>query len=234
MTKVILVSGANRGLGLAIAKQLYQDGFDLSLGARDLNALQIAFADCDPKRVLFSAYDAKDPESPKTWVKNTLEKFGRLDGLVNNAGILHATRLENEDDENKIFEMFDVNAMGPLRLTRACLEPLKQSGEGRVVNIISLSGKRVKGAALGYPMSKFAFMAFHHSLRQSTWDFGIRATAICPGFSNTDMVRGISPLKENQMTQPEDIAKIVSTVIQLPNSASVAEVPINCVAEASL
>lgn len=225
--KVIMISGANRGIGLGIAKVLHDAGYHLSLGARSVDQLKEATSGWDESRIFLHSYEASDKDSPKKWVADTLEHFGHIDGLVNNAGILRRVRLLDEEAEPMLDELFDVNVKGPIRLTRAAFDALKNSGEGRVINMVSLSGKRVKSGAMGYPISKFGMLAFHHALRQEGWEHGIRATAICPSFTNTDMVRKHSPLSEQEMTQPEDIGRVVKTIIELPNSASVAELPIN-------
>ena len=94
--------------------------------------------------------------------------------------------------------------------------------------MISLSGKRVKGKFFGYGMTKHTMMAFTHSLCHAGWEHGIRSTAIMPDWVNTDMANGLCPFPAEQIAQPAEIAKIVTMVIQLPNNASIPELPINC------
>lgn len=232
--RVIMISGANRGIGQAIAKQLYEDNFTISLGARTLDALTKQYAYMDIDRVLFNEYDAKIELSAKKWVDSTINKFGKLDGLINNAGILKMTEIDNYQ-EDILDEIWEVNVKGPLRLTSHAFKYLKKSGNGRVLNMVSLSGKRVKGRSVAYALSKFALMAFTHSVRFSGWDDGIRATALCPSWVNTDMVSSFNNeiIEPKDMTQPEDIAKLVSMLLNLPNTASVAELCINCTLESS-
>jgi NAD(P)-dependent dehydrogenase (short-subunit alcohol dehydrogenase family) len=98
----------------------------------------------------------------------------------------------------------------------------------RFGQIASLSGKRVKNLNAGYQMSKHAVIALNHAVRRAGWDDGIRATAICPGFVNTDMAASLADLPPEAMTQPEDIALLVANTIEMPNSASVAEILVNC------
>lgn len=228
-----MISGANRGIGKAIALRLYQDGYLLSLGARDERKLLGVTAGMDEDRVITSAYEATSRQSAREWVIKTEKHFGQLDVVINNAGILRSTRIE-DDDEDALDELWEINVKGPLRLTRAAYPYLKKSRRGRVINIVSLSGKRVKGGGFGYAMSKHAMMAFTHSLRHIGWEHGIRATAICPGWVNTEMVAGVSPLEPQEMVQPEDIARLVACVLELPSNASVAELPVNCVLESTV
>lgn len=224
--RVVLVSGANRGIGSAVAAQLQQDGMQLSLGSRGARTNSTAFPDA-----LHFDYEASDREAASLWVSATVERFGRLDAVINCAGILRSYSLE-DDDETALDELWEVNVKGPLRLVRAALPRLRESGSGRVVSIVSLSGKRVVGKSPGYAMSKFALNALTHSIRFAGWESGIRATALCPGWVNTDMAAG-SPIDRREMTQPKDLARVVSLLLSLPNSASVSELSVNCVLESS-
>jgi NADP-dependent 3-hydroxy acid dehydrogenase YdfG len=187
----------------------------------------------DKSRALSCAYDARDAKSANDWVEATHERFGRIDGVVNNAGVAYSFAVENED-ESKLDEMWEVNAKAPLRLIRIAFPYLKQSGAGRVINLVSLSGKRVKSAGvMGYAMTKYAAAALSHGVRYAGWEHGVRATAICPGFVATDMTSNVDAVPREQMIQPDVIARLVATVLALPNSASVSQVPINCVLEHS-
>lgn len=221
---VILISGASRGIGRSIAEKLFQDGYYLSLGVREPNYFQNkVFA--NHERVLIQPYEAQDKQSPIDWVKATIDKFGRLDGVINCAGILERIQFE-DDNEEGLDRLFEVNVKAPWRLTREAFPYLKQSGKGRIINLVSMSGKRVKGTLAGYSMSKFAFLALSQSMRNAGWEDGIRVTAICPSFVNTDMAKGVK-LDSETITQPEDIADIVKTILKLPNTAYVGEVLIN-------
>ena len=137
-----------------------------------------------------------------------------------------------EADDKELDLLFQVNVRSPLRLVRAAWPWLTRSGRGRVVTLVSLSGKRVKSARTGlYAVSKFAALAMTHAVRQAGWELGVRATAICPGFVATDMVVGLTDLPPAEMTQPADVARLVGMVLDLPNTASVAEIPINATLE---
>lgn len=145
---------------------------------------------------------------------------------MNNAGISRLSSLE-EESEDALDEMWLVNVKAPMRLIRAALPHLRKSGAGRVVNVASLSGKRVKNDNVGYAMTKFALMALTHSVRRLGWQHGIRATAICPSFVATDMTADVTDVGRAEMIPPEDIAELVATVLCLPNNAAVAELLVN-------
>ncbi len=229
--RVVLISGANRGIGCAIAERLYDDGYTLSLGVRNPESAQAMVEQWDTERMQVCHFDACDKQTAGDWVSTANERFQRIDAIINNAGIVYSFDIDGDQDESLLDEMWEVNVKSPLRLTRAAFPYLKQSGNGRVINIVSLSGKRVKsGQIAGYAMTKHAAAALTHATRQSGWKHGIRATAICPGYVATDMTADVDFPSEN-MINPEDIARLVCTVLALPNSASVTEVPVNCILE---
>ena len=223
--RVALVSGASRGIGRAIAERLLADGWRLSLGLR---APADGRADGDRLQIL--SYDAREG-GEAVWVAAALERFGRIDAIVANAGIIvPKTVIEGTDEE--LDAMWEVNVKAPRRLAQAAFPALAASGRGRIIIIASLSGKRVKSPASGlYAVTKHAAVALAHALRQTGFDQGIRATAICPGFVATDMARGLTTRSEAEMTRPEDIARLVAIALDLPNAASVAELAVNCQAE---
>lgn len=224
--RVIMVSGANRGIGRAVARCLHDKGYRLSLGIRDATAMQVAKGSFDSDRAMIHRHEARDRALNEAWVTATIEHFGRLDGLVNAAGILLPVGIE-EDDEARYNDLWAVNVMGPLRLTRLALPHLRAAGNGRIVNVASLSGKRVAGDNAGYPMSKFAVVALSQATRRIGWDGGVRVTALCPGYVATDMVAEVHNPTAEDMIQPEDLAELVATVIALPNNAAVAELMVN-------
>jgi NAD(P)-dependent dehydrogenase (short-subunit alcohol dehydrogenase family) len=91
-----------------------------------------------------------------------------------------------------------------------------------------MSGKRVKGRMAGYPVSKFALMGLCQSMRNEGWDKGIRVTAICPSWVNTDMAHAVTAVEPAAMTQPEDLASLSSSLLSIPNAAVPFELAMNC------
>ena len=118
--------------------------------------------------------------------------------------------------------------MGPWWLTRAAWPQLAAHGSGRIVVLVSMSGKRVKGRMAGYPVSKFALMGLCQSMRNEGWDQGIRVTAICPSWVNTDMACAVTAVEPAAMTQPEDLASLSSSLLSIPNAAVPFELAMNC------
>ncbi len=228
---VVMISGANRGIGLEIAKKLFQDTkYYLSLGVRNIEDIDLSRDFPDSDRVLVNHYDALESETGRLWINHTREKFSQIDGLVNNAGILRSCSMDDYD-ERVLDEMWQVNTKAPVTLTHDLWNDLKQSGKGRIVNLVSVAGKSTRGDQFGYNLTKHAMMAFTHSLRQAGWGDGIRVTAICPGWVNTDMATRaeICQLSPEEMTQPGDVAKLVKMVMELPNTAAVADITVNSI-----
>lgn len=225
--RVVMVSGANRGIGRAIAETLAAKGYTVSLGARDMDALAAVARRFDAERCLCQRYDALDRSSHVAWLDATLARFLRIDVLINNAGIGGAITIE-DDDEEGLDRVWAVNVKAPLSMIRLCLPHLKVSGSGRIINVASLSGKRVRNDHVAYNMSKFAVVALTHSARRLAWEHGVRATALCPSFVRTDLTSDVAKIAREEMTDPRDLAELVATVIALPNTASVAELLVNC------
>ena len=224
--RVVMVSGAARGIGRAVVERLLADGFRVSAGVR---ASSLKPSD----RLLVHRYDAESLDSARAWRDATLARFGGLHGLVNAAGVSLPGATLADAEEDALDAMWLVNVKAPLRLIRLLLPALRQGGDGRVVNVSSLSGKRVANANVGYAMSKFALLALTHAVRRDAWDDGVRATAVCPGFVATDMTAGVTTVPRDGMTQPADIAALVAMALLLPGTANVAELLVNCRLEAS-
>ncbi|MFK8081387.1 MAG: SDR family NAD(P)-dependent oxidoreductase [Granulosicoccus sp.] len=224
---VMMLTGGNRGIGLSIAQEAQSRGWFVSLGLRDPSRIPECL---DPSKCEAFGYSATHRDAESAWAEAILKKHGRIDAIVANAG-MYAPSSIIEASESVVDELLEVNVRAPRRLAMAAWSSLKRSGNGRVVILGSLSGKRVasKASAL-YSVSKFAAVGLAHALRYEGWDDGIRATAICPGLVATDMgvtaAAGMLPM--DKMTQPEDLARITLEVIELSNTTSVAELHINC------
>ncbi|HEV2606041.1 MAG TPA: SDR family NAD(P)-dependent oxidoreductase [Microvirga sp.] len=219
--KVALLTGGNRGIGRAIAVELERAGYRIALGMRRPGETVEGLS--DPLRL---AYDATDPAAAEALVTATIAATGRIDVAVASAGILRNVGIRDGKDAD-LDDLLAVNVKAPYRFARAVLPYLEAAGEGRFVVLASLSGKRVKGGNIGYQMSKHAMVALAHSVRAAGWAKGVRATALCPSYVNTEMVAGVGSVAPANMTQPEDLARLVATVVGLPNNATVAELLVN-------
>lgn len=224
--RIVMVSGASRGIGRAVVDRLLSSGFRVSAGLRDASRL------AESDRLMTHRYDAEDAASPIAWVNATVARWGGVDAIVNAAGINPKVRVSDEGEDD-LDDMWRVNVKGPLRLVRATLPHLAVCGHGRVVNLGSLAGKRV-GSNVGYAMTKFAVVALTHGIRREGRAAGIRATVICPGYVATDMTLNDDEIPRHEMSQPGDIARLVETALMLPNNASMSEMLVHCQFEPTL
>ena len=237
MPRTVLISGASRGIGRAIAQRLLAEGHQLSLGVRDPAALSgspldpsLAGRDVQGEaRVVLHRYNAEDPASAEAWVAASLSQFGAIDSLVLSAGVFSRVPLLFEPgQEQEIQQLWDVNVMGPWWLTRAAWPHLAAHGSGRVVVLVSMSGKRSKRRLAGYTASKFALMGLCQTMRNEGWEQGIRVSAICPSWVNTDMAAAVNAMPKEAMSQPNDIASLTAQLLELPNSCVPFEVAVSC------
>lgn len=228
----ILISGGSRGIGKAIAISLLKEGNYVSLGIRNKSNLSNTILDnkkYPSKKLIVHNYNAVDNQSSKDWVNKTVSTFQGVDTLIHCAGILKKTKLIFKDDElSDIEDTWKVNVMGPWLLTRNAWKYLSINNSGRIIVLVSMSGKRAKGNLASYSMSKFALMSLCQTMRNEGWDKGIRVTAICPGWVNTDMAKDVNKLPKNKMSQPKDIADICCNLLKLPNSSVPFEISFNC------
>jgi len=234
----ILISGASRGIGKAIALKLLKEGHLLSLGVRKKEKLNNTPLDPklnNPDSFLVHTYDAIDQKSSKKWVKKTVKTFKSIDTVIHCAGIFKRTNLLFNNNEMKdIVDLWKVNVMGPWLLTKHAWKYLSLNDSARIIVLVSMSGKRSKGNLASYSMSKFALMSLCQTMRNEGWEKGIRVTAICPGWVNTDMAKEINHFPRKDMIQTNDIASICSNLLDLPNSSVPFEIALNCQLETNI
>ena len=228
----ILISGASRGIGKAIAIKLLNEGHSISLGVRQKESLINTPLDPksnSPEKLKVHLYDATIKNSSKKWVENTAETFKNIDTIIHCAGIFKRTSLIFNDNEMQdIEDIWKVNVMGPWILTKDAWKYLSMNNSARIIVLVSMSGKRSKGKLASYSMSKFALMSLCQTMRNEGWNQGIRVTAICPGWVNTDMSKEINNFQKEDMTQTNDIANICSNLLDLPNTSVPFEIALNC------
>lgn len=228
--KVALITGASKGIGAAIAHQLAAEGVHLGLASRGGDDLGIEGA-------VARQCDVRDPAQVEAVVAATVERFGRLDILVVNAGVGSwgpFDELKPEDLE----EMIDVNVKGMLYTVRAALPHLVASGAADLVTIASEAGRRGLPGEAVYVASKFAQVGFTRSLDHELRQKNIRCTNICPGGVATQfgMGRGLRypemPELDNMM-RATDVADAVHFVLTRPRNHRILEVAFRHMTEAS-
>jgi len=229
MSEVALITGASRGIGLAIGEELFLKGYSLSLLSRSIEVR-------DLDKLLAQRCDVTSTMDVETAVSNTLDKFGRIDVLVNSAGISHVGTIGELTLED-LDKVYDVNVRGTFNASKAVLPFMKKRNSGYIINIGSLRAIECGSGKAAYCMSKSAVRAFSKTLKKEVEDYGIKVTVINPGFVNTDIYgeKSLRPyiqpgnggdLKAVPVTEPEDIAKSVLYLLGLSRGAYVEELNI--------
>jgi NADP-dependent 3-hydroxy acid dehydrogenase YdfG len=217
--KVAVVTGASRGIGAAVARALDEQGVRLGLASR-------SGADLGIEGAVAQSCDVRDPDQVEALVAATVERFGRLDIAVANAGVgAHGSFLELQPDD--VEEMIDVNVKGLLYTVRAVLPHLIESGAGDLVTLASEAGRRGFPRETVYCASKFAQVGFTRALDHELREHDVRCTNVCPGGVATDfaMGRGRTPdMPELRgMMTPEDVAETVLFVLTRPRNHRILE-----------
>ncbi|MGV1047017.1 MAG: SDR family NAD(P)-dependent oxidoreductase [Solirubrobacterales bacterium] len=201
--RVAIVTGASRGLGLAAASALAEEGdkgLAASRGVGGVGELAGRRRGC----VIHHAYDARDPESGASLVDAAVAEFGGLDILVNNAGIAPASPLLEDSLENWR-DTLAVNVLAPVALTQAAGPRMIERGSGKVVNIASLAGVRGKAQLSAYSASKGALVRFTEALAAEWARYEIQVNAIAPGAFRTEAQ---SAVLESEELHRRRVAKV--------------------------
>jgi len=220
---VSFVTGASRGVGRGIALALAGRGSDLVLAARRREALEQVAGQCEKQGVRCRAFtmDLADPSSIADWAEEALKAFGRVDHLVNNAGVTGdglLLRMKREDWDR----VLAVNLTGAFETTRAVLPAMVRARYGRIVNISSVVGLMGNPGQANYCAAKAGLIGFTKSLAREVASRSITVNAVAPGFIDTEMTRALAPEARDRMSgliplgrlgTPEDVAEGVAFLL---------------------
>lgn len=221
---VVIVTGASKGIGAELARQLAAQGACLALAARDREALEKVAAECVALggRAEVVMTDVAKEEDCRRLVERTVAAFGRIDTLVNNAGATMWARFEDIADMAILERIMQVNYLGAVYCTHHALPHLKAT-RGRLVGIASLTALVGVPTRSGYAASKHAMRGFFDSLRIELADSGVTVTMIYPGFVSTGIRENasgpdgrpiaVSPVKEGEVMGVEECARITLAAI---------------------
>ena len=220
MERAALVTGGSSGIGLAIARMLAGEGYGLTLVSRRPEKIEAAAAELDANAV---AADLGAPDECARAVAAHRDRFGRLDVLVNSAGIGIGGRVEDLPAKHLDLHL-GVNLRGLFLVTQAGI-PLLRESHGWIVNLASIAGTLPTPGLAVYGATKAAVIALTRSLNEELDADGVRAVAICPGFVDTPMAEwsGIEPA---EMIRPEDCAEVVRMCLRLGPRARIPQVVI--------
>ena len=229
--KVVLITGASSGIGEATARLLAHKGLQVVLGARRTDRLEVIASEIRNKggSAEYRALDVTSLDDMQAFVRFAKEKFGRIDVIVNNAGLMPLSKLEalKVDEWNR---MIDVNIRGVLHGIAATLLVMQQQGSGQIINMSSIGGHAVSPTAAVYCATKFAVNAISEGLRQEVSN--IRVTVISPGTTESELADSISDSEARQEMQsfrkiliPADaIANKIDFAIEQSDDVDVSEI----------
>jgi clavulanate-9-aldehyde reducatase len=231
--RVAAITGASSGIGEATALALSRAGATVALGARRGNRLEEVAASIDGPSSVHEV-DVTDEDQARGFIADAHREHGRLDVLVNNAGVMLLGPVDGAD-VSEWRRMLEVNLWGLLICTHAALPLLAQSGGGDVVNISSVAGRRADAGAAVYNMTKFGVHAFSEALRQEALHTGVRVTIVAPGFVETELQgHNVNPVVQQALDrareqigdvlQPEDIAEAILYAVTRPPHVCLNEV----------
>lgn len=226
--RIAVITGAGKGIGEAIAYGLAEMSYQTVLIGRNPENLEKVAAEIVNNGglapVLFQL-DVTDTPQMKETIQSVIAQFGRIDVLVNNAGVYFDGTLELEESEFQA--MLNTNLTAQFTLTKEVVPWMEHQRSGYIFNIASRSGKVGYAGSGGYCASKFGMLGLNESLYHELTPKGIKVTALCPGWVNTQMAFDAgTPLKAEEMIQPEDLFKTIRYLLQLSPTAIVKEVVI--------
>jgi NADP-dependent 3-hydroxy acid dehydrogenase YdfG len=232
--KVAVITGASSGIGEATTEALAGEGAALAVAARREDRLEdlVGRIEGNGSRALAISCDVTDEEQAHDLIRRAKEEFGRVDIVVNNAGVMQLSKVEKSlSDEWR--QMFDVNVLGLLYVTDEAIKVMKEQGSGHLVNISSLASRGTRPGVGVYSGTKTAVNAISEALRQELQGHNIRVTMIEPGVVETELPdhitdeeakEGISGLvSELDPLQPKDIAAAIAYCVSQPERVSVNE-----------
>lgn len=220
--RTALITGATRGIGLAIARAFAHEGCNLIITARDEKSLTRLSRELARKKVRVLAYpcDVRDPHSVDDLYRTIRREFRQLDILVNNAGIAHANLPVDQLPYPIWKDVFATNVDGTFLITQAALVMMKRGAT--IVNNLSIAATRVFAGSAAYNASKHAALGLTNTLREELRPKGIRVIGLLPGATDTDIWKTLWPqAPRKKMMSPDTVARAVVQAILLPPNATV-------------
>lgn len=225
--RIALVTGAGGGIGRALVRRLHALGYTLALVGRTEEKLRAAAEDCG-EDTLFIVGDLADADFVQSVVERTVSHFGRLDLLVNNAGIVFVQNMEDTAYE-RLDAMMRTNVYAPYILCRDAVAHLRSSDCAAIVNIGSVVSHKGYATQSAYAAAKHALLGMSKALAAEVYRDGIRVHVISPGAVNTEMARAISrpDIDMNALISTEDIADTMEFLLTHRGNAVIDEIEIH-------
>lgn len=224
MNKKIVITGATKGIGHAIAEKFAKEGWDLAICARseeDLLALKFALVDSHAK-ILAVKCDVSKKEELKAFAEKINAEFGAIDIIVNNAGIFLPGQVINEE-EGTLETLIETNLYSAYHLTRMLLLKMVEKKTGHIFNLCSVASIQAYPNGGSYSISKFALLGLSKALREELKEHSIKVTALIAGATYTDSWKA-SDLPPDRFIKPEDVAQSVWDIYNLSANTVVEEI----------
>lgn len=216
--KVVAITGAYKGLGAALAEAFVKKGCRLVLGGRNKDELEKFSAKMKKLIDVVSVeMDARKKEGCERFINEGVRHFGRVDVLVNNAGVLWKLSSIDDVTEEELLDTFETNTFGPIYCAQAAVRVMKKQGTGFIVNIGSTSAIDFKSSHIAYGSSKSAIIGFTGCLREELKGTGINAICISPGGMKTDLFRHQQERDRSSYMDPKLIADKIIENIENPS-----------------
>jgi NADP-dependent 3-hydroxy acid dehydrogenase YdfG len=232
--KVVVITGASSGLGEATARLLSRQGATVALGARRAERIEALAAELTAKggKALAVTTDVTDVAQVRRLVDTAVQTYGRIDVMLNNAGLMPHSPLERlkTDDWDR---MIDVNIKGVLYGVAAALRHMKEQKSGHIINVSSVAGHKVNPGSAVYAATKYAVRALTEGLRQEVKPYNIRTTIISPGaiatelpnsITEEDVSKGIHDFYEQYAIPADSFARVVAFAMSQPDDVDINEV----------
>jgi 3-oxoacyl-[acyl-carrier protein] reductase len=208
LKKVAIVSGGSRGLGPVLIRELLEDPeISVATFSRSITPEVQEMIDHAADRFYFEAVDITDSEAVKAFVASVRDHLGSVNILINNAGVA-LDRVLALQEESDIRQMLDVNLMGTVGLTKACVREMLTSRWGRIVTITSIAGQTGYRGLSTYSMTKAGLDGFTRSLARELGDRGITVNSVAPGFMETAMTDGFSEEQRQQVIRRTPVGRL--------------------------
>ena len=222
MKKVIVITGASDGLGKTLTESLSKENNVIALATTEEKLQKVA----EDNNCNYKVCDVSDYHQVEKCTNEIIEEFGKIDILINNAGLWIQEELE-ENDEKRIHDVIDGNLLGVIYMTKAVIPIMKKNQDGIIININSQAGINHKAERVVYNASKWGVTGFSKSLQDEVAKYGIRVTDIMPGMLKTDMFNKMN-IKKNMENglDTKEVARLVKFIIDTPKDVMIPEVGI--------
>ena len=222
MGKVILITGGSDGLGRTLTESLSQENDVIILATNEQKLIEVA----NSNNCNYEACDVSNYKLVEKSIKKIIDNFGRIDVLINNAGLWIQEELELNDSD-RINSVVDVNLLGVINCSKAVIPIMKNNKEGLIININSQAGINHKAERVVYNATKWGVTGFSKSLQDEVAKYGIRVTNVMPGMMKTNMFKKMNIQKNmDNGLDTKEVARLIEFIIDTPSDVMIPEVGI--------